>query len=350
MTTGDLYIRDALGRSDVGEASGMKSDRAGEVRQTESKRPSAESTGEDYYGRPVLKAPVWAWYIPAYFWVGGCAGAAATLGAATTLAGGAQSSLARACRTIAFGGTTVGAALLVADLGRPSRFVYMLRVFRPRSAMSVGSWILVGAGATTAAALLESPVQRAATIASGVFGPALASYTGVLLANTAVPTWQAARRTLPPLFAAGGLAGAAALLELFDLDDASLRTLRRFQAASRALELAAALLMKREVEHRAPEAHVHLKQGRAGALFKVSTVLTGAALVGALLPGSSRNRRIVTGLLGTIGAIAMRYAVSDSGTASAKDPKASFAPQRRAKLGSREERALRHEAVTSPSG
>src|SRR5581483_8123899 len=101
--------------------------------------PPAEAVG--YYGLPVLKAPVWTWEIPLYFFVGGTAGAAAVLAAAYAMFGQAPL-VARRARWIALAGGLLSPVLLISDLGRPERFLNMLRVFKWRSPMSMGSWIL----------------------------------------------------------------------------------------------------------------------------------------------------------------------------------------------------------------
>jgi formate-dependent nitrite reductase membrane component NrfD len=187
--------------------------------------------GPSYYGAPLLKEPVWKWYIPAYFYVGGVAGASAALGAAAQIAlrRGSPGALRRRvptgedrlvarCRMIATGGALTSAALLIADLGRPARFVNMLRVFRPTSPMNMGTWILSTFGGLCGVATLPHLVpagpalRRAADVAAigaGAIGLPLCTYTGVLVANTAVPIWQGTRRTLPVLFGASGAAGAA---------------------------------------------------------------------------------------------------------------------------------------------
>jgi polysulfide reductase-like protein len=93
-----------------------------------------------YYGLPLLKEPVWVGAVPLYFWIGGAAGAAATLSSVTRLVGGRElAPLARRARILAAAGDTVGAGLLTYDLGRPTRFFNMLRVFNPLSPMSVPS-------------------------------------------------------------------------------------------------------------------------------------------------------------------------------------------------------------------
>ena len=111
--------------------------------------PEAEFAS--YYGRPVLKAPVWqAPDIPGYLFLGGLAGASSVLAAGAQLSGHRE--LARAAKVGALGAISLSAAALVHDLGRPARFVNMLRVFKVTSPMSVGSWILSGYGPVAGAA------------------------------------------------------------------------------------------------------------------------------------------------------------------------------------------------------
>src|SRR4029077_8295803 len=96
--------------------------------------------------------------------------------------------------------------LLSSDLGRPERFLNMLRVFKVTSPMSVGSWILLASGgATTTAAACEElgifpKVKAAAELGSVLTGAPLAVYTATLISDTAVPVWHEARRELPFLF------------------------------------------------------------------------------------------------------------------------------------------------------
>ena len=133
-----------------------------------------------YYDVPVLKAPVWRWFIPAYFVAGGIAGASSTLGAVARN----LPDLRRRCRWLSLVAVSAGAAALVADLGRPSRFANMLRVFRPTSPMSMGSWLLAAYGpAAGAAAVLPDPLADPAGLVAGLAGLPLSSYTGVLVAG-----------------------------------------------------------------------------------------------------------------------------------------------------------------------
>jgi len=191
-----------------------------------SEQESAEAEGPSYYGLPVLKDPVWRWYIPAYFFTGGLSGACAVLGAAAQAAGGTGTEgLVRRCRVAAAAGAFASAGLLIADLGRPARFLNMLRVFRPTSPMNMGAWLLSEFGGEAAVAALpvvwrDAPrwLVRAGDLAgygAGILGLPLVGYTGVLIANTAVPVWQGTRNTLPILFAFSGAVSAGALLQLW---------------------------------------------------------------------------------------------------------------------------------------
>jgi formate-dependent nitrite reductase membrane component NrfD len=163
---------------------------------------------------PMLKPPVWTWEVPLYFWFGGMAAGAAFVGLACDVAGDEHS--ARMARRVALGALLPSPPLLIMDLGRPERFYNMLRIFKPRSPMSMGSWCLTVFGALGSAAvgadLLGRPREaKALGAANAVVGGYLGSYTGVLLASTAVPLWARSRLTLGPIFVSTAtLTGAAA--------------------------------------------------------------------------------------------------------------------------------------------
>lgn len=273
-----------------------------------------------YYNQPVLKEPVWKWYVPAYFYVGGAAGAASVLGAAATLMGGLHR-LSRACRWVGTIGDMLGTGLLIADLGRPSRFLNMLRVFRASSPMSVGSWVLAGSGAMNTAGLLlgNTALGNTADVLGGIAGVPLSGYTAVLLTHTAVPVWQNARRTLPALFVASAASSAAALLDLFPLGEREQRVVRRFGFAAKIAALGSAVAVERELAL-APPSVRPLKSGFSGALWMASHALTLASFF--------PRRRRTRSLLATVGALAMRFAIAQAGKRSARDPQATFIPQR----------------------
>jgi formate-dependent nitrite reductase membrane component NrfD len=290
-----------------------------------------------YYDRPVLKEPVWKWYVPVYFWLGGAAGAAAALGAAAQAADreGLAGLVTRA-RWVAAAGGAAGTGLLIADLGRPSRFLNMLRVFRASSPMSVGSWVLSGFEPLAALSAVLAGADRptlslagdAAGLAAGALGAPLASYTAVLLGNTAVPVWNATRRRLPALFVSSGVTAGASLLGMLNLDPREERIVRRFGIVGKLGDLVASRAVQ-DAASRVERVGAVLHEGVSGALWRASEALTAASLVLSLLPGRrSRGRRTVEGALGATGSLAMRFAVARAGAASARDPRATFHQQR----------------------
>lgn len=299
--------------------------------------PSRSFEGDEptYYDQPMLKEPVWIWAVPAYFYVGGTAGAAAVLGAAAQAVDGAGlHGLVRTCRWIAAVGAAAGSALLVYDLGRPERFLHMLRVFRPTSPMSVGSWVLAAAASCSMGSALLADrrgalrkVGDAAGHSAAVLGMPLAGYTAVLLANTAVPVWKAARRSLPPLFIASSASGLASLLGLAPLTGRERKVVHRFGAVGKVADLAAMAAVEREAG-RVETARRPLREGLSGALWKAARGLTAASLAASLLPGGSPAKRAAVALLGTAGALALRFAVFHAGRASARDPRATVRQQR----------------------
>ena len=174
--------------------------------------PRAEP--RSYYGRPVVKPPVWSPEVPWYFFTGGILGGAATLALAAEWRGDER--LAWSARVVAMCAGTVSPVLLISDLGRPARFFNMLRVFRPTSPMSVGSWLLAVAATSNAFAGawkvfgLFGRASLAARLAAGITGPPMTTYTAALLANTAIPVWREARSELPFVFAGSAAAGTGA--------------------------------------------------------------------------------------------------------------------------------------------
>jgi formate-dependent nitrite reductase membrane component NrfD len=301
--------------------------------------PSHSFSQDDptYYERPVLKEPVWIWAVPTYFYVGGTAGAAAVLAAAAQgLDGGELHGLVKACRWVAAVGSATGSALLVVDLGRPERFLHMLRVFRPSSAMSVGSWVLAGAASAAMGSALLSDrrgglgrLGHFSGYVAALLGMPLAGYTAVLLGNTAVPVWQASRRSLPHLFIGTSASGLASLFGLLPagLSPREEKIVERFGAAGKIVDLAAMAMVEREA-NRAEPAGRPLREGLSGALWTAAKAMTAVSLALFLLPGRSRTKRVAGGLLGSAGALTLRFAVFHAGKASARDPRATFRPQR----------------------
>lgn len=273
--------------------------------------------------------------VPAYFYAGGVAGAASVLGAAAqALEGDSMRRLVTRCRWIAAGGTAAGTALLVWDLGRPGRFLNMLRVMRPTSPMSVGSWILAPASALSAGAAAlggaDGALRRlgdAAGYGAGALGAPLTAYSAVLVSNTAVPLWQEVRRSLPALFAASAMAGAASLLELGDLSPGEERVVRRFGRLGTVAELAATVAVEREAS-RVPRVGKPLEESLGGALWTLAKACAAGSLVLSVVSGRRRGLRTAGALLGAAAGLAARFAVFRAGIASARDPRATFEHQR----------------------
>jgi hypothetical protein len=234
-----------------------------------------------YYGIPLLKEPAWTWEIPLYFFVGGAAGAAAVVGSIANYTGAGRK-LVRDARWIAAAGLVLSPALLISDLGRPSRFLGMLRVFKPQSAMSMGAWTLVGFGAGSSAAAFAQfltdrygpsfrvrLLEQAGQAASLLFGLPFSNYTGVLIGATAIPAWNENAGDLPLHFGMSGLSAAVGLLEL------------RGNERCRALEMlgiGAALFECWEglrIEMRSQPTLNPLKYGPSGTLTRIGGVLSG---------------------------------------------------------------------------
>jgi formate-dependent nitrite reductase membrane component NrfD len=331
----DPQIANLAGEAADQKVAGISDPHLEKAAQTWEEIPTAREQDPTYYDCPVLKPPVWSWEIPLYYFTGGAAGACLALGAAAQLdSSGRLNRLIRRSHWAGIIGSSISAALLIDDLGRPSRFLHMLRVFRPTSPMNVGTWILSGAAPTaiTAGLLLRRRgflrwVGEGFGFASGLFGMGLATYTGVLVGNTAIPLWQSSRRILPLLFGASAVASAGSILELLSGSPRERRITRTFGNIGRAAEIAAAVAMERRVAS-VPQVARPLHQGASGFLWKASTFLTASSLLVSLLPRTSRKKRVIAGALGTAGSLALRYAVHCAGVASARDPRATFHSQR----------------------
>lgn len=280
-----------------------------------------------YYGRPVLKPPVWTWEVPVYFFVGGLAGGCAILAWAAHLTG-ATEALTRAGLWIALLGTLVSSALLILDLGRPIRFLYMLRVFKWRSPMSVGVWVLTafGGAVTLGVAgvelrwneigpeLLASILLNLGVWSAAPLGALVATYTGVLIGATVVPAWNLHRSTLPVHFGVAGLGSAAATLELIGFELVALWAIGLLMAGIETLVAVSVEVLRHEPGDRA------LREGRAGVLLRVAGVLAGPLSGGLRLIGLTSPAAISF----LAGALISRFGWIDAGRASARDPEAAL--------------------------
>ena len=289
-----------------------------------------------YYGRPVIKEPVWRVPdVPGYLFLGGLAGASSVLAAGSQLSGYRE--LARVAKVGALGAISLSAVALVHDLGRPGRFANMLRVFKPSSPMSVGSWLLAGYGPVAGAAAVSEmtgilpKAGTAATLGAGLLGPAIATYTAALICDTAVPAWHAGYREMPYVFA-GSAASAAGGLGLLATRPADAEPARNLAVLGATVELIAKRQLIRRLARPGSEG-VSLAEpyeaGTTGAILRLAEFLTAGALAGAVL---GRRSRAVSALAGAslVAASAMtRFGIFEAGMASARDPKYTIVPQRR---------------------
>ena len=283
---------------------------------------------ESYYGRPILKEPTWKTPdVPLYLFLGGLAGASALLAEGASVTG--RPDLERVARLAAAGGAAAGTVALVHDLGRPERFLNMLRVFKPTSPLSVGSFILApfsalsGAAAASQVTGLLPRLGRLAGLGAAAFGPPLATYTAALVSNTAVPAWHEAHRELPFVFGGSGAqaAGGLAML-LVPVDQAG--PARRMALAGAAVEIVAAEAILKKGLVAEP-----YKKGRPGTLMKVARNATTVAAALTVLTGRrSRLLSAVAGATYLTASVATRFGIFEAGLESARDPKYTVVPQR----------------------
>jgi hypothetical protein len=297
-----------------------------------------------YYGRPIIKAPIWKLAVPWYFFLGGLAGASAALGLGARVAGNER--LARNATFTGAAAVTVGPILLTSDLGRPERFYNMFRLMKVTSPLNIGTWLLGASGtalgiAGGCEALGVLPrVKLAAQTAAGMLGLPLTTYTAALVANTAVPVWHEARRELPFVFA-GSAAASAGAAAAIGTPPAQAGAARRLAIAGALLELTAAKAMEMRLGPLLGEPY---RQGAAGRFTKLAKGCTAAGAALVALGGRRRSGSAAGGALLLAGSLFERMAVYRAGIQSASDPKYTVVPQR--------ERANRvgTRATTRPSG
>ena len=309
-------------RGEHGRRHGGRGGRGGEQLVVPRARP------DSYYGKPIIKEPVWrSRDVAGYLFFGGLAGASSVLAGFAQAAGNHRQ--AQVSKIAAVGAIGLSGVALVVDLGRPERFVNMLRVFKPSSPMSVGSWLLSGFGGAAAASAACAVTGRlpragaAATAGATVLGPAVCTYTAALICDTAVPAWHEAHREMPYLFA-GSAASAAGGLGMMAVPAEDARQAIRFAVLGAATELTAkSLLLKRLGDIAEP-----YQSGRPGRLMEMAEVLTAAGLAGAVLGGRSRTAIMLSGAALVASSALTRFGIFEAGRASARDPKYVVRPQR----------------------
>ncbi len=316
-------------------------------------RPSA---AKDYHGLPVLKAPVWTWEVPLYFFVGGIGGAAAAIAFISHLLN-KYPDLVRGGLWVGLVGALASPPLLIADLGRPTRFLNMLRVFKWRSPMSVGAWTLMAFSSSVFLALicyeagrlgfgsaLIAGVGWAAEAGAAAAGLVLLSYTSVLLGVSAIPVWSENRTLLPPHFVTSALGGAAAVLELAGL----------FTPATQIMAIVAAAVetvIGVAIEMRGRPVDEPLREGPVGWAMRAGGVLAGpVSLLLRIFFGHVLLVRRLASFCFIVGALIIRVAWIAAGRVSSRDPQALFQIQRPQPAPPEEIRASDSTVVTDRAG
>jgi hypothetical protein len=314
---------------------------------------------QSYYGRNIVKAPPWDDKITAYLFLGGVAGGAAMLGLGADAVG--YDKLRRNMRLTALGGTIAGTVFLVIDLGRPERFHHMLRTFKPSSPMNMGTWILssfgVGAGFAAAPEIdrmtgeklpigILRPISRAiekpASALAALLGAPLASYTGALLADTAVPTWNAAKDNLSYLFVSSA-SMASSGVALMTTPTEQTRPARVLATMGAASEL---YFSEKLTEPMHPAEAEPLQTGKPGKMLKWAKRLTIAGGVGAALLSGNRVAAMASGAALATASYLTRSAVLNAGLESTKEPHRVVEPQK-ARLEARRAQGIVDDSITT---
>ena len=319
--------------------------------------PEPEFTS--YYGRPIVKAPPWDSKIATYLFLGGLSGGSAILALGGCLTG--RSAMRRNGRLAALTAAGLGGIALVADLGRPERFLHMMRTFKPTSPMSVGSWVLAtfstNAGVAAAVELDRMtgerlplgplrPVLHAlelpTSVAAGLLGAPMATYTAILLSDTSVPTWHEMHGHLAFVFASSASLASGGLI-LLTTPTSETGPARFFAVAGVAGELVAMHVMKGEMD---PVTVEPLEQGKPGEWLEWSERLSILGGLGALLGGRRRWVAAVSGAALMTSSALTRFGVFWAGKESVKDPKYTVIPQRN-RLNKRRAAGITDDSITT---
>lgn len=283
-----------------------------------------------YFGQPLLKRPRWGWSVISYLFVGGIMGGCGIL---VALCDGSRDpgdrKLARNAKHLSVALATVCPIVLISHLGRPERFLHMLRIVKFKSPMSLGVWGLVafsGIAGLNALTALTGKRGGVLNLPQALLGGFIAGYTGVLLSATAIPLWAKGKYHIPALCVCSGVAGACALNSMLLAKSNAPRTLHKLERFEMAAGLAEAAILL----HFASFAGTYGKpmfDGKRGQRLRTYTLVAGTMLPLALnlLPifkGPAKTR--VSGGLTLLGGYVLRETLIEAGKDSADDPKAAF--------------------------
>ena len=316
-----------------------------QVRTSHHPKTDPEREGRDYYGIPPIKHAHWTWQIPVYFWLGGITAGVALFSAVSKLVGKEDPAVTRLGRYFAVVSMILSPVLLIWDLGRPERFLNMMRIWKLRSPMSNQSWSLVAYGNVSGILMLKQAAEdgfmgrgalprlvarlvphRVLQVLALPLALFIGSNTGTLLSATSVPIWARNWMLMGPTFLASGVSTGLSFISLvLNL----LRTGRKdthhtLQRAEKVMLLVESGLIAASLA-RMSRWGKPLLTGKVGALFVGGTLLGGIAAPLALLSGrETRNKSMLTSVLVLLGGLAFRFAVVLAGRKSADDPQAYF--------------------------
>jgi formate-dependent nitrite reductase membrane component NrfD len=298
-----------------------------------------------YYERPLLKAPHWEWNVVTYLFLGGVMGG---LGLIQLLAHADDEServLKRTTRIASFVLAAANPGILITHLGKPERFLNMMRIVKFKSPMSLGVWGLIfysgaaGANVVSELALIGVLPRWMRLLTPRFFSPLQAllgafvgGYTGVLLSATANPFWGSGKRHIPAASVCSGLASACALSTLLSVFTGNHRVVHKLER----LEMvagAAELLVLIDFEKKAGEYGKPFFTGARGERLRTYTMLGGILAPMALnalgnvvrMPRPlDAVRSTLASVLTIVGGYILRESLIEAGKASAHDPRAAF--------------------------
>ena len=309
--------------------------------------PKRVYRGPTYYDQPQLKPSPFGWKVWLYVFLSGLSGSSQILAAAGDLFGSrAAQGMVRRARNVAMLGATIGPVLLIADLQTPQRFYNMLRIFKPTSPMSIGTYILTSFSlfsfiASTAQFVSDlvsrgprkwlRTLARAAQIPAALAGGGMGVYTASLQSATSTPLWAASPRWLAVRYGSSSMASAAAALSLAERAWGNRRTAERLDAIALGaliVELAAILASeqdyKRERIARVSDSgplRIAESVGAMGLGTLLPIALHSAAMLSRRAGGISRAASVGT----LLGRFALCWTVMVAGNESARRPAISFA-------------------------
>lgn len=299
-------------------------------------RGGDELSHATYYERPLLKKPHWEGEVVLYLFLGGIMGGSGMLAMIADDRPEREADLARSARYVSLALAATCPLVLITHLGRPERFLNMLRIVKFKSVMSMGVWGLVAFGGVSTLAVggqlardgvlprrFAGFANRPTSVLQGLIGGFIAGYTGVLLSATAIPLWALGKRHIPAFSVCSGLAGACALNAAIVAFTGSERTVRRLERLER-LASSAELVLLHGFRRHAGKRGEPMFGGARGTKLRLYTQTAGIVVPGLLaqLPFGGRAKTLLTSALTLAGGYVLRETLIEGGKASADDPRA----------------------------